>query len=482
MQTIGKYQILGKIGEGAMGVIYRAQDPFLGRSVAIKALSANLLKDTESRQRFLREARLAGSLTHKNMVTIYDMGCEDDQVYLALEYLEGEDLTRRLRRPQRLSLEEKIRIIAEIAAGLAHAHQKGIVHRDVKPSNIFICESGEVKILDFGLARVAASELTRTGQVLGTPNYMSPEQVMGERVDPRADVFSLGAVFYEVLTLQKAFSGRSIEQAFHKIVHEEPEPIETSDPTVPVEICRIVRKAMTKRRQARYQNMDELLRDLEGARKSLDRRKTVLREEVEETVRKMTSLLRENHPLLDRGRKSLASPEPLGRLVSASRRKASGYMTLLGLRDGASLELRRLQAVLRKAGRGGEPMKSAGTTEEADADSEDTMTFPSLETGDRERARAKSLYQKAASRFTAGDLGGCLTLLSEVLRLEPAHPGANRLEEKLRSAFIQLVDREGERRNEEVVEAALLALEAAPVEERPAGGTRPAEAGRVSRV
>jgi len=180
-----------------MGIVYKALDPSIERIVAVKTMSADLDSDPELRARFFREARSAGQLSHKNIVTIYDLGEEAGKAYMAMEFLDGEDIKQLITSGVRVPIESKVEYMIEVLEGLAHAHQKGIFHRDVKPGNIYITNSGQVKILDFGLARMASSDITKTGLVMGTPNYMSPEQINGSAVDHRSDIFSAGATFYE---------------------------------------------------------------------------------------------------------------------------------------------------------------------------------------------------------------------------------------------------------------------------------------------
>jgi len=262
---IGRYVVLKQIGGGGMGVVYKAMDTVLGREVALKTLRVDVAKDPGLRERFLREARSAGSLSHSNIVTVFERGEENGSPYIVMESLEGEDLKTRLERPERFPLGERVTILLAIARGLSHAHSKGIIHRDVKPSNVFICSSGQVKILDFGLAHITSSELTRTGQILGTPNYMAPEQILGRPVDARSDVFSLGALSYELLTGKKAFGGspKQFGTLTLDIVKNDPQPIEALLPGVPPSLPRLVRKAMAKDPSARYQRLEDFVRELE---------------------------------------------------------------------------------------------------------------------------------------------------------------------------------------------------------------------------
>ena len=211
MPTFGRYEILGKLGEGAMGVVYRARDTAIGRVVALKMLSAELGEDDELHQRFRREAEAVGRLNHPNVVTVYDLGQASNQLYMAMELLEGDDLRWLIEERVDIPLADRVRILAQICDGLGYAHAKGVVHRDVKPANILVTGRGIVKILDFGLARVATRQtITRKGMILGTPDYMAPEQAMGNAVDRRSDVFSAGSCFYEFLGGEKPFKGKTL--------------------------------------------------------------------------------------------------------------------------------------------------------------------------------------------------------------------------------------------------------------------------------
>jgi hypothetical protein len=262
VEKIGRYTILEKIGEGGMGIVYKARDPVIERIVAIKSISALLGVDASTKSRFLREARSAGQLNHKNIITIYDLGTEEGQVYLAMEYLEGEDLKTKISKRVPMCLEEKLQIIIQVCEGLSHAHSRQIVHRDIKPGNIFITSSGQVKILDFGLAQYVASDVSRSG-FLGTPSYSSPELLRGGVVDQRSDIFALGVVLYELLSFQKPFTGESFPAVLYKILEFDPEPLSNTDPTIPPELSKIVQRTLAKKPEQRYQRLDEVLKDLE---------------------------------------------------------------------------------------------------------------------------------------------------------------------------------------------------------------------------
>jgi len=245
-----------------MGVVYRAHDSLLEREVALKIISASIEGNPELRERFYREARAAGQLSHRNIITIHDLGEHDGQPYLAMEYLNGEDLQRRLSRPEPMSLARKLEIAADICDGLSYAHRRGLIHRDIKPANIFITDEGVVKLLDFGLARMVTSELTASNMMLGTLNYMAPEQVRGERTDHRSDIFSFGVVLYEILSGRKAFQGDSFATTLYKILQDVPEPLQNIDASLPYEVVRLVEKSIAKMKEERYQDLSDLGRDL----------------------------------------------------------------------------------------------------------------------------------------------------------------------------------------------------------------------------
>ena len=252
-KTFGKYEAISHLGSGAMGVVWRAQDPVLGRTVAIKTISAALGSDNENKERFLREARAAAQLNHPNIITVFDFGQADNELYMAMELLEGKDL-KELITAGTLTFDQKLDVMEQVADGLAYAHGRDVIHRDLKPGNIHVQPNGQVKILDFGLARLGSSDLTKTGVVMGTPNYMSPEQVMGERVDARSDVFSAGAVFYELLTNRKPFDAESIHATLYQVVHRDPPPPRQWDPRLPEDVVTIIETSMNKQVAGRYKN------------------------------------------------------------------------------------------------------------------------------------------------------------------------------------------------------------------------------------
>jgi eukaryotic-like serine/threonine-protein kinase len=265
LNRVGRYEITEKLGQGGMGTVYKAFDPLLTRVVAVKVISGQLDANPDHRERFFREARAAAQLSHRNIITIYDLGEQDGAPYLAMEYLEGRDLDQRLHDGEGMSLTRKLELALSICEGLAHAHACGLIHRDIKPANIFVTDDGGVKILDFGLARLITSELTRSNVMVGTVNYMAPEQLRGERPDHRADIFSFGVLLYELLGGRKPFQGDSAAATMYKILHEVPKALDELDAAVGPVLTTLVDRAMAKAREDRYQRMTDLLRDLEAA-------------------------------------------------------------------------------------------------------------------------------------------------------------------------------------------------------------------------
>jgi serine/threonine protein kinase len=266
-KMLGRYRILGELGRGAMGVVYRATDPIIEREVALKTLLPDLPGDVidEIRIRFLREARSAGRLSHPNIVTIFDVGQEDGAAYIAMELLEGRSLHQMLKDPQRIPFHTAADIIAQVAEALEHAHKFSIVHRDVKPANVVVAPSGRAKLTDFGVAYVPASNVTQTGSALGSPRYMAPEQVLGQPIDSRTDLFSLGVVLYEVLTKRTPFEWPGDTTVFalmQRIAGEPHPPLRQIDPQIPAGFDRIMDRALAKRPQDRYQKAAEMASDL----------------------------------------------------------------------------------------------------------------------------------------------------------------------------------------------------------------------------
>jgi len=262
LSKIGRYEVAELVGEGAMARVYRARDPDIDRTVAIKLLKDDLCVDKEYVNRFLREARAAGAISHPNIVTIYDVGRHGDTPYITMEFMDEKSLGDVLSENAKMSVKQMLALGIQLARALDHAHRRGIVHRDVKPDNILMMGGGQtVKITDFGIARLdSADDLQKTnaGTVLGTPRYMSPEQAAGLSVDGRSDLFSLGAILYELLTGKKAFDSNNVATLIFQIMHKDPPPIRNLVPEVPVGLQRIVAKLLAKRADHRFQTGQEV--------------------------------------------------------------------------------------------------------------------------------------------------------------------------------------------------------------------------------
>lgn len=274
ISQLGRYEVIGELGQGAMGIVYKAKDPLIDRIVAIKTISLNLaLEEKEEYEaRFYQEAKAAGRLSHPNIVTIYDVGKSGNVAYIAMEFLQGRELRDVLNEDPLLPIDQVLDIVVQVAHGLAYAHEHGIVHRDVKPSNIMVVRDGHVKITDFGIARMASSSVrTQTGMVLGSPKYMSPEQVMGKPIDQRSDIFSLGVMLYEMLTGQPPFNGENVNAIMYQILNTVPPPLNTLNPAVPDMLNFIVAKALAKTPDDRYRDAREFAGDLRACRDTVPR-------------------------------------------------------------------------------------------------------------------------------------------------------------------------------------------------------------------
>lgn len=311
-----------------MGYVYRAHDPVLKRDVAIKTMLKGLSEDEELRTRFLREAQSAGGLRHPNIVTIYDLGEDEEKVpYIAMEFLTGTDLENIIKKRIELSLLKKIDIIIQTCNGLGYAHANGVVHRDIKAANIRLLDNGEVKIMDFGIAKMSSSHMTRTGMIMGTPHYMAPEQIRGEKVDGRADIFSLGVLLYEILVYRKPYPGENPTTVLFKIIHEDPEPLVDATFTPPEGLEEVVFKALGKKTSERYQSCEEFAEDLIHVYGMLQEKQSSTSAEVTDInqdlsgaigisetprshIRKGSTGARSGTPLPSRTRQAVATPPP----------------------------------------------------------------------------------------------------------------------------------------------------------------------------
>src|SRR5271170_1875182 len=280
-ETVSHYRILGKIGGGGMGIVYEAEDLRLGRHVALKFVPDNLLGDRKSIDRFEREAKAASRLSHPNICTIHEIDDNNGHPFIVMEKLEGESLKQRMH-GNAMEVEAVLDISVQVGEALEALHAKGIIHRDIKPANIFITLNGQVKVLDFGLAKLSrdglpASDetpyedsLTAVGVVPGTAVYMAPEQARGEDLDPRSDIFSFGVVLYEMTTGKKPFRGTNVVTTLDALMHQKPAPPRSLNPSIPAELEGVIGKAMQKDRAERYQTAIQIKTDLQRLKKATD--------------------------------------------------------------------------------------------------------------------------------------------------------------------------------------------------------------------
>ncbi len=263
---LGKYQLRAEIGRGGMGTVYLGYDPMLDRKVAIKVLAPHLVWEPGFVERFLREARSAARLRHPNIVTIYDVGQQEDRYYIVMEYLAGQTLAQYIAQGGPFSSKHALPVLSQLADALDYAHRQGLIHRDVKPGNVIVAGDGRATLTDFGVARaVQETRLTATGSIVGTPQYMSPEQARGDPVDHRSDLYSLGVVAYEMLTGRTPFAATTPHAVLHKLIYEAPPPLRSLRPDLPPAVETVMARALSKEPDARYQTAREMIAALEGA-------------------------------------------------------------------------------------------------------------------------------------------------------------------------------------------------------------------------
>src|SRR6184192_523160 len=267
-RRVGKFELHEPIGEGAMGEVWRAYDSVIRRYVALKLLS-RAGRSADARERLLREARAAGALQHPNIVTIYDLGEADGQLFIAMELVDGRDLSTLIALREPLPLERKLDLVIEVLQGLSYAHERGVIHRDIKPSNVRIASDGSIKIMDFGIARQQSADVTGSGAIVGTPTYMAPEQITNGAITPATDVFSVGCMLYELLTYQRPFEAESVHGVLYQVLTTEPRPLRTVAPSIPAALERVVAKAMNKVPHERYESAGQMMNSLQGIRSAL---------------------------------------------------------------------------------------------------------------------------------------------------------------------------------------------------------------------
>src|SRR5262245_50077525 len=268
-KVIGRYQIQASLGTGAMGAVYKGFDPLIKRTLAIKTIRLDIHRASEEYknflERFYQEARISGTLSHPNIVTLFDIGEDAGLPFLALEFIEGETVESMLARGVKFRPEKVIGLVSQVASAIDYAHSKGVIHRDIKPANLMVYDEDKIKVTDFGIAKLADSEMTKVGQLLGTPSYMSPEQAMGEKLDGRRDIFCLGFGAFEMLCGQQPFPGTNVTAILYRLVHTEPirpENLEMNG-LIPEKWHEVFPKVLSKKREDRYQTAAEFVRDLE---------------------------------------------------------------------------------------------------------------------------------------------------------------------------------------------------------------------------
>jgi serine/threonine protein kinase/tetratricopeptide (TPR) repeat protein len=493
-ERIGKYEIVGELGRGTMGEVYKAHDPVLNRHVALKTLTVKGSPGDETLKRFRQEAQAAAKLNHPNIITVHDFGEEGDLLYMAMELLEGSDLRDAIDNDLLKALDEKLEVMDGILAALDYAHAQGVVHRDIKPANIHLGPGRQVKIMDFGLARVSTSEMTQDGIVLGTPNYMSPEQALGDKVDGRSDIFSTGAVLYELLTGHKPFEADSTPSVLFQVVHRQPPPVRRWTPDVPATIVAVVNRSLEKEREKRFASASEMREALAAARQSLASSTSPTASPLPPprppqppplppTAAPPIAFETNAPPLPPRPRLPTPAPMPsppglrtrpptlrpgAARPVAGSRRgpwlAGAGGLAALAVAAGAvGLWLRALpspapapsptaesgavgaltQELVRKqvqlARRELEDKHYAAATAEAEGALKlqpGHRDATAVLAAARERVRELDAAIAAAHRMLeAGDTGGASRELSHVLELDPRHPAAAELSARLNSVF-----------------------------------------------
>ena len=429
-----------------MGVVYLAEDQRLGRPVALKTMSPSLADDPELLQRFYREAQSAGQLRHPNIVTIYDIDEAEGIPFIAMEFLEGESLEAIISARKDIPVVRKVEILAQTCRGLHYAHEHGIVHRDVKPANIVVSNDGTVKIVDFGIARIAGGSMTRTGLVMGTPMYMSPEQVLGQLVDRRSDIFSAGVILYELLTFQNPFGGGDIPSILYKIVEKRPDPLSTLLPNSPPQLDNVIMKALARDREERYQSAEDFAFDLQ---------------QVADYLRKhmVTFYVEQGKRSIEEGNLTFAK-ESLQRVLEIDSNHNIAK-SLLGRVQEQIYSRQRVQKVEQTLRQAKEALQSEQFEEAVivldeilrlDPAHEEARQYKQIAVEQRDRIQKIHRQMEAAEKLMAdADLQGAKSQLEAVLALDPQHSAAQAM---LESVSREIADQERLRRVRQYTEAA----------------------------
>ena len=441
---IGKYEVLDTLGRGGMGVVYRAIDPRIGRLVAIKMITGDYAKDPDYLNRFYREARSTGTLQHVNIVTVYDLGDQDGVPYLVMEYLEGEPLDKIIASRRDLSLPDRLDIIIQACNGLQYAHQHGVVHRDIKPGNIMVLKDGNVKLVDFGIARLGNSSMTATGQMIGTISYMSPEQINGQAVDSRSDIFSAGVVLFELLTYTLPFDGKEITTTMRKILNDPPPPLKNFF-VGPPELDAALNKALAKNRDQRYQTANDFGFDLATVQQSLKRLKVSEYMQSAKAYIEQANLAR--------------AQELLSKVVKTDTQNTEARALMSRVQS----ELQRQQRIehLGQLRADAEEALNSGRFDEALTMCNEAIGLAPDATWEELRARAQqgadrktkidSALKRAHAAFTSGAFESAEEGLKEALAIDPGNAQLNALLNRVQQA---MADRDRERRIADSLETA----------------------------
>ena len=420
---IGKYDIVDLIGRGGMGIVCKALDPAIGRLVAIKVMTVGFAADPVLLKRFYREAQSTGKLQHPNIVTVYELGDLDGTPYLVMEFIEGESLDRIIQARRELPLEEKLGFVVQICNGLQYAHERNVVHRDIKPGNIMITTDGTVKIVDFGLAHVGADGITRPGQVMGTINYMSPEQINGQPVDLRTDIFATGVVLYQLLANALPFQGVDTGSTLLKIIHEPPPPLHTFIKEYPQELEQelenVIQRALAKDREARFATADDFAIDLAQILEHLKQ------EKIECCLQKVQELMASSN--LE------TAQEQLRQVLKLDRQHRRGNELMREVRQRIQKRLAQQQAEeLRSKAEAAferqdldDALVSLQAAVKLDDSNPELIRFrDSVQEAKTRRERVSQALQRAESAQASGELEHSLKALEEVLSLDPDHTHA----------------------------------------------------------
>ncbi|MGB9468665.1 MAG: protein kinase, partial [Candidatus Acidiferrum sp.] len=432
MKKLGKYEVLGELGHGAMGVVYRARDPIINRLVALKTITTGVADDPALLQRFYREAQSAGGLQHPNIVTIYDMGEAGELPYIAMELVEGENLEQVIARRSALPITLKLAYSMQACRAFDYAHKRGIVHRDIKPGNVMLSKEGIVKVVDFGIARVLENSRTQTGMLIGTFAYMSPEQYHGEHADERSDIWSFGVLVYELLCFQKPFTGPTPASLMHSICNLDPAPLTQILPDCPNELALVVSKMLRKSPGERYQSMEDVLLDLDPICRTLQSQSVV-------------DLLEQTRQLFAQG--NFAEGRDL---IRQALQLESGNPHARTLLEKANFELKRIsnrpkaQLLVAK----GQALLGEGKLQDAKLAADSALQLDSsfVPAEELQRAVQKELdrirllaewLEAAKQKLAEGLPNEAESLLAKVLEAEPSNSQAQNLQEQVQKEIAE---------------------------------------------